>query len=42
MLLRDLRDKTMANELMYIPINNTQNKPLYRLKLVVETIEHSN
>ena len=34
------RDKTIANKLMYIPNEDTQNYLLCRLKLVVETFEH--
>ena len=33
--------KTMADKFMYIPNDDTQNYPFYRLKLVVETFEHS-
>ena len=36
-----LRDKTMADKLMYIFNDDTQNYPSYRLQLVVETFEHS-
>ena len=32
-----LRDKTIADKLMYIPSNDTQNYPFCRLQLVVET-----
>ena len=32
----------MDDKLMYIPIDNTQNYPLCRLKLVVGTFWHSN
>ena len=35
--VRDIRDKTMAYKLMYIPIDDTQNYQFCRLKLVVET-----
>ena len=35
------RDKTMTDKLMYIPNDDTQNYPFCRLKLVVETFEHS-
>ena len=31
----------MADRLMYIPNDDTQNYPLCRLQLVVETFEHS-
>ncbi len=31
----------MADKLMYIPNNDAQNYPLCRLKLMVETFEHS-
>ena len=34
------RDKTIGNKLMYIPNEDSQNYPLCRLKLVVETFEH--
>ncbi len=34
------RDKTMADNLMYIPKDNTQNYPFCRLKLVVKTLKH--
>ena len=30
----------MANKLIYIPNDDTQNYPLCRLKIVVETFEH--
>ena len=36
---RDLKGED--NGLMYIPNDSTQNYPFCRLKLVVETIEHS-
>ena len=32
----------MTDKLMYIPNNDTLNYPFFRLKLVVETFEHSN
>ena len=32
----------MADKLMYIPTDDTQNYPFCRLELVVETFEHSN
>ena len=35
------RDKTMADKLMYLLNDDTQNYPFYRLQLVVETIGHS-
>ena len=35
------RDKTVANKLMYISNDDTQNYPFCRLKLVVETFGHS-
>ena len=35
------RDKTMADKFMHIQNDATQNYPFYRLKLVVETFEHS-
>ena len=40
---RDLfyRDKTIADKLMYIPNDDTLNYPFYRLKLVVDTFEHT-
>ena len=38
---RILGDKKMADKLMYIPNNDTQNHPYCRLSLVVETIGHS-
>ena len=31
------RDKTMADKLMYIPIDDTQNYSLCTLELVIET-----
>ena len=34
------RDKPMADKLVYIPNDDTQNFPFCRLKLVVETLEH--
>ena len=40
-LFRDLRDKTMADDLMYIPNDATQNYPFCRLQLVDETFGHS-
>ncbi len=36
-----LRDKTMADKMMYIPNDDTQNLTICRLQLVVETIVHS-
>ena len=36
----DLRDKTIADKLMYIPNADTQNYPCCRLQLVVETHQH--
>ncbi len=33
-----LRDKTMADEMMYIFYDYTQNYPICRLQLVVETL----
>ena len=33
--------KTMADKLMNIPSDDTQNYPFCRLKLVVELFEHS-
>ena len=36
-----LRDKTMADKLMYIPNDDTNNYPFCRLKLVVETFEYT-
>ena len=35
------RDKTMADKLIYIPNDAIQNYPFCKLKLVVETFEHS-
>ena len=32
-----ITDKTMADKLMYIPSDDTQNYPFCRLQLVVET-----
>ena len=32
----------MVDKLMYIPVNDTQNYPLFRLKFVVETFELKN
>ena len=32
-------DKTMVDKLMYIPNDNKQNYPFYRLQLVVETVK---
>ena len=34
-----LRDKTMADQFMYIPNDVIQNFPFYRLHLVVETFD---
>ena len=34
-------DKSMADKLMYIPYYYTQNYPICRLKVVVETFGHS-
>ena len=31
------KDKTMADNLMYFPNDDTQKYPLFRLQLVVET-----
>ncbi len=36
-----LRDKTMADKLIYIPNDDTKKYPFCRFKLVVETFEHS-
>ena len=36
-----IRDKTMADKLMYIPMDDTQNYPFFKLILVVETFQHS-
>ena len=36
-----LRDKAMADKLVYIPNDDTQKYPLRRLKLVVETFGHA-
>ena len=33
-----LREKTMADKLIYIPNDDTQNYPLCRLQFVVETL----
>ena len=35
------RDKTMADKMMYIPNDDTQNNPFCILKLFVETVVHS-
>ena len=35
------RDKTMADKLMYISNDDTQNYPFSRLQLVVEMFGHS-
>ena len=35
-------DDTMADKMMYIPKNDTQNYPFFRLQLVVETFGPSN
>ena len=35
------RDKTMADNLKYIPNDDTQNYPFCRLQLVVESFGHS-
>ena len=35
------RVKTIAYKLLYMPNDDTQNYPFCRLKLVVETCEHS-
>ena len=37
----DLKDKTMAEKLMYIPNDDTQNYPFYKLQFVVKTFGHS-
>ena len=38
---RDVKEsKTMADKLMYILNDNTQNYPFCRLRLVVETFKH--
>ena len=34
-------DKTKADKLMYLPSNNKQIYPHFRLKLVIKTFEHS-
>ena len=36
-----LRDKTVAEKLMYIPNDDTQNYLFCRLQIVVETLGHS-
>ena len=36
-----IRDKTMADELMYIPNDNTQNHHFFRIQLVIETFEYA-
>ena len=36
-----VRNKTMANKLMYIPTDDAQNYPFGRLQLLVEPFEHS-
>ena len=38
--VRDQRDKTMADKVMYIPNDDTQNYPFCRSQLVVESFEH--
>ena len=40
-MTRDLKDRTMANKLMYIPYDDAKNNPFCRLKLVVDTFGHS-
>ena len=35
------RDKTIADEMMYIPNDDTQKYPFYRLQLLVEMFGHS-
>ena len=34
-----LRDKTMADKLMYIPNDDTNNYPFCRLKLLVQSLD---
>ena len=34
-----LRDKTMAQKLMYIPNDDTQNYPFYKLQFVFEAFQ---
>ena len=41
-ILVHFRDKTMANKLMYIPNEDTQNNPFCRLILEFETFGHFN
>ena len=36
-----LMDKTIADKLMYMPNDDTQIYPFWRLQLVVETFGHS-
>ena len=36
-----IRDKTMADKLMYILNDDTQNYPFYRLQLMLETFGHT-
>ena len=38
---RDIRDKTIFDNWMYIPDNHKQNYPFFTLKLVVDTLEHT-
>ena len=35
-----LRNKTMADKLIFIPNDDTQNYPFSRLQIVVEPFEH--
>ena len=36
-----LRDKTMVDKLMYVPMNDKNNNPFCRLQFMVETFGHS-
>ena len=40
-LIRDIWDETMADKLMYISNDDTQNYPFCRLQLAVETFGQS-
>ena len=39
LLVRDFRDKKMDDEFIFIPYDDKQNHPFYRLKLLVEKLE---
>ncbi len=39
-LINNLKNKTIANKLIYIPYDDSQNYPFYGWQLVVESFAH--